>query len=91
MAVQPGQTGNVQPGLNAGMSLSVALWAHVKLEPMTKAVFSLPLGSANHDLLNVCRSHRKQIYLHNIKETFRQYSNLVNVFFPFFNIKVQVP
>lgn len=36
MAMHWGETGNMQPELNAGTSLSGAVWAHIKLKPVTK-------------------------------------------------------
>lgn len=83
MAMTWGKTGNVQPGLDVGMSLSAAVWAHIKLKPITKLYFNDSWVQLITISSNICRSCRKCISVHNIEEIFRQYSDLVDVFSPF--------
>lgn len=55
MAMQWGKTGNVQPGLDVGMSLSAAVWAHVKLKPITKLYFNYSWVQLITIFSNICR------------------------------------
>lgn len=88
---QPSKTGNVEPALRVGTSLSVAAWTHVKLKPVAKPYCNYSWVQLI-TILSACRFHRKQISLHSVKEIFKQYSDLANVgFFSFFNIKIQDP